>query len=140
MSILNFDLVGTSCYEIVKHVIYSLKLSLEQRHLAYLEKVIVYLCKMVQFDSDIMGNYNSAVLAIACLHVSFKIIEQVDTNFEADKEVRRASEVLGMAENETMEAAGRVLNLAKSFERQYPTLTNLKKFNGFSSAVESSLT
>lgn len=51
MSVLNFDLVGTSCYEIVKHLIYSLNLSLEPRHLAYLEKVIVYLCKMVQFDS-----------------------------------------------------------------------------------------
>lgn len=87
-----------------------------------------------------MGTYDSAVLALACLHVSFKIIEQVDGSFKADREIKRASEMLNIMENESVEAAGKVLNLAKSFETTYPTLTNLKKFNGFSSAMEGSLT
>ena len=40
----------------------------------YLQKVCVYLCKMVVFDIDILSSYNYSTLACASLYVAFKII------------------------------------------------------------------
>jgi hypothetical protein len=52
-----------------------------------------------------------------------------------------------LAQNETvqsstiaMEAASKVLLLAKTFDKEYPTLTNLRKFNGFTTAGDGSHT
>lgn len=43
-------------------------------------------------------------------------------------------------ETTAMDAAARVLSLAKSFDKEHPTLTNLRKFNGFTQAGDGSLT
>jgi cyclin A len=86
MAALNFDLVGVNNYEILQHILYTknIKTMLEPKHYAYLEKISLYLSKMVMFDVELVGVYDYSILATACLYVAFKIIEQVDPLFKSD--------------------------------------------------------
>lgn len=43
----------------------------------YLEKICVYLSKMVLFDYELIQNKSNSLLAGGLIFVSFKIIEQV---------------------------------------------------------------
>ena len=53
----------------------------------YLEKICVYLSKMVLFDYELIQNKSNSLLAGGLIFVSFKIIEQVQSNFKAENEV-----------------------------------------------------
>jgi hypothetical protein len=148
MAALNFDLVGVNNYEILQHILYTqnIKTILEPKNYAYLEKVSLYLSKMIMFDIELVSGYNYSTLATACLYVAFKIIEQVDPLFNSDQQVHPLSIQIktiieSLIQNDVtqsstiaMEAASKVLSLAKSFDKEYPTLTNLRKFNGFATA------
>jgi hypothetical protein len=50
-------------------------------------KISLYLSKMVLYDLDLINGYNYGVLALGCIYVGFKIIEQVESNFVCDKKV-----------------------------------------------------
>lgn len=56
-------------------------------------------------------------------------------------QIKDVFKVLKVNESVSMEASGKVLALAKSFDKHYPSLHNLRKFNGFSSSTnEGSMT
>lgn len=76
MTVLDFDLVGVNNYELLQHALYvhGVRGLLEPRHFAYLEKIALYLSKMVMFDMDLMAAYDYSTLAAACIYVAFKII------------------------------------------------------------------
>ena len=52
-----------------------------------MEKICVYLSKMVLFDYELIQNKSNSLLAGGLIFVSFKIIEQVVSNFKAENEV-----------------------------------------------------
>jgi len=149
MAVLDFELVGVNNYELLQHTLYShgIRELLEARHFAYLEKIALYLSKMVMFDVELIGSYAYSTLAAACIYVAFKIIEQVDPQFDSDHQVltyviqiKSIMATLRQDEATAMEAAAKVLALAKSFDKDHPTLTNLRKFNGFTQAGDGNLT
>lgn len=51
-------------------------------------------------------------------------------------QIKSIMATLKQEEAVAMEAAAKVLALAKSFDKEHPTLTNLRKFNGFTQAGE----
>jgi len=71
----------------------------------------------------------------------------VDPQFDSDHQVltyviqiKSIMATLRQGEATAMEAAAKVLALAKSFDKDHPTLTNLRKFNGFTQAGDGNLT
>lgn len=149
MAVLEFDLVGVNNFELLQHTLYTheIREKLEPRHFAYLEKITLYLSKMVMFDVELLGTYTYSTLTAACIYVAFKIIEQVDPDFSSEDQVHARSiqiksimATLRQENKEAMDAAAKVLALAKSFDKEHPTLTNLRKFNGFTQAGDGSLT
>lgn len=51
-----------------------LEAKIEKRYLNYLNKVVLYLSKMVLFELDIMTSCDYSTIACASLYVAFKII------------------------------------------------------------------
>jgi hypothetical protein len=64
-----------------------LETKLGKKHFTYLNKVCLYLSKMVLFEVEIMTNYDYSTIACANLYVGFKIIEQVYQGIHPDIEV-----------------------------------------------------
>lgn len=60
---------------------------LDSKHMLYLNKITLYLSKMVMFDVDLLSSYDYSTLAAASIYVAFKIIEQVETGFSSDLHV-----------------------------------------------------
>ena len=53
----------------------TLKNDLDKKIYAYLEKICIYLSKMVVFDYDLISDKNHALVAGALIFATFKIIE-----------------------------------------------------------------
>ena len=105
---------------------------IDKKFFHYLTKMCLYLSKMVLFEVEIMTAYDYATIAVASLYVAFKTIEQGYAGFDPDAEIREGLEFLGVGLNSMMEAATKILHVAKSFDKVHHSLRNLKKFNGFS--------
>ncbi|CAK85244.1 unnamed protein product (macronuclear) [Paramecium tetraurelia] len=117
---IGFDLVGGTLFDI-----------LLEKNYKYLKKLCLYLSKMVLFDYEICGKYNYTLLAAALIFVAFKIVEQLDTTFNADSQIKDVAQIIQVDQDQLVEVAAKILNLAKNFEKHFPNLENLKKFNGF---------
>lgn len=52
-----------------------------------LEKICVYLAKMILYDYDLISGYDYSILSGALIFVAFKIIEQTVPNFKAEEKV-----------------------------------------------------
>ena len=61
-------------YQLYYSVMTDLESKLDKRHFSYLQKVCLYLCKMVLFEIDIVTKYDYSTIACANLYVAFKII------------------------------------------------------------------
>lgn len=105
---------------------------IDKKLFEYMMKVCMYLSKMVLFEMEIITEYNYEIIAIANLYVAFKTMEQGCSEFNADVEIRESLEIMGVGVQEVMEAAAKILSIAKSFDKVHHSLKNLKKFNGFS--------
>ncbi|KRX09298.1 Cyclin-like protein [Pseudocohnilembus persalinus] len=135
LSVLNFELIGSTPYEYVMMVLYKsgLRDSLEsKKNYDYLIKICIYLSKMILYDYDLVKDRQYSLLAGALIFVAFKIIEQIEANFKAEEQIRSVIKILNVKNDILIETAAKILTLAKSFDKQYPQLENLKKFNGFS--------
>ena len=86
---LNFNLVSATIHDFVTNVLFQLNLKeqLGADLYEYLEKVCVYLEKTVVHDYDLTTQYTYAELAASVLFVAFKVIEQLNTNFNLPKTV-----------------------------------------------------
>lgn len=101
------------------------------KSIEYLEKVALYLLKMMMHDYGLLSKQNYHELAASTIFVAFKIIEQLDAGFPVEEKAKEVRETLGVKEEVFYETSSRILSLAKNFEKVYPSFENLKRFNGF---------
>jgi len=128
---LNFNLVSATIHDFVSNVLFQLNLKeqLNADLYEYLEKVCVYLEKTVVHDYELTTQYTYAELAASTLFVAFKVIEQLDSNFNLPRTMRKVTDILDIEEEALFTSANKVLFLMKNFEKIYPNFTNLKKFH-----------
>lgn len=65
----------------------NLKNIMPQKNYEYLEKVSIYLLKMMTHDYEIICGQKFHELAAACIFVAFKIVEQLDGQFPLELKV-----------------------------------------------------
>lgn len=99
---------------------------------SHLEKLCVYIAKMVMHDYEIINKFSPGYLSGACIYISLKIVQQLDASFKIEGPASKLKVYLDIKENEFFECSQEVLDLAKNFETRYQTLTNLSKFHSFS--------
>jgi hypothetical protein len=99
---------------------------------SHLEKLCVYIAKMVMHDYEIINKFSPSYLSGACIYISLKIVQQLDNTFKIEGPASKLKVFLDIKENEFFECSQQVLDLAKNFESRYQTLTNLSKFHSFS--------
>ncbi|CAK58509.1 unnamed protein product (macronuclear) [Paramecium tetraurelia] len=130
---IGFDLGGGTLYDMYNLILTNciVENRLQEKHYKYLKKLCLYLSKMVLYDYEICGKTNYTLLAAALIFVAFKIIEQLDSSFNADSQIKDVAQIIQVDQDQLIETAAKVLNLAKNFEKHFPNLENLKKFNGF---------
>ncbi|CAD8141600.1 unnamed protein product [Paramecium pentaurelia] len=130
---IGFDLVGGTLYDMYNLILTNcfIEQRLQDKNYKYLKKLCLYLSKMVLYDYEICGKTNYTLLASALIFVAFKIVEQLDSSFNADSQIKDVAQIIQVDQDQLIEIAAKVLNLAKNFEKHFPNLENLKKFNGF---------
>lgn len=107
-----------------------MSLPLPEASSKYLAKILLYLSKMVMFNSE-LAEESAETLAAAVVFIALKTLEQVDPSAEPERNLPQICSLLFLEEEKTIEASRKVLDLAKNFSKYYPSLTNLKKFNKF---------
>jgi cyclin B/cyclin A len=85
---------------------------------------------MVLFNHE-LAEENTTLLAASVFFIALKTLEQVDSTVEPEKKINNICRLLNVLEDEVLELSRKVLDLAKNFDRIYPNLSNLKKFNKF---------
>ncbi|CAD8056391.1 unnamed protein product [Paramecium sonneborni] len=130
---IGFDLVGGTLYDMYNLILTNcfIEQKLKEKNYKYLKKLCLYLSKMVLYDYEICGKSNYTLLGAALIFVAFKIVEQLDSTFNADSQIKDIAQTIQIDQDQLIETAAKVLNLAKNFEKHFPNLENLKKFNGF---------
>ncbi|KAM3130663.1 hypothetical protein pb186bvf_017255 [Paramecium bursaria] len=130
---IGFDLCGATIYEQYNLILQNCQIEekLPLKHYRYLKKLCLYLAKMILYEYDLCSQHKYTLLGASLIFVGFKIVEQLETNFNAELQIKEISLQCGLEHEQLIEVAAKVLNLAKNFEKQYPNLENLKKFNGF---------
>ncbi|CAD8144368.1 unnamed protein product [Paramecium pentaurelia] len=130
---IGFDLVGGTLYDMYNLILMNcfIEKKLQEKTYKYLKKLCLYLSKMILHDYEICGKTNYTLLAAALIFVAFKIVEQLDSSFDADNQIKDIAFVIQVDHDQLIDIAAKVLNLAKHFEKHFPNLENLKKFNGF---------
>ncbi|CAD8043080.1 unnamed protein product [Paramecium primaurelia] len=130
---IGFDLVGGTLYDMYNLILTNcfIESKLLEKNYKYLKKLCLYLSKMVLYDYEICGKNNYTLLSAALIFVAFKIVEQLETTFNADNQIKDVAQIIQVDQDQLVEVAAKILNLAKNFEKHFPNLENLKKFNGF---------
>ncbi|CAD8053234.1 unnamed protein product [Paramecium sonneborni] len=130
---IGFDLVGGTLFDMYSLILTNclIESKLLEKNYKYLKKLCLYLSKMVLYDYEICSKNNYTLLAAALIFVAFKIVEQLETSFNADSQIKDVAQIIQVDQDQLIEVAAKILNLAKNFEKHFPSLENLKKFNGF---------
>jgi len=68
-------------------------------------------------------------LAAAVIYIALKTVEQVESKLVSDNYLEIIAKNAQLKIGDVLEMSQELLSLAKSFQKQYPSLTNLKKFN-----------
>ena len=86
LEVLNFNLLTPTPNEFTMLAIQILntRTEIQRKTKIYLEKVCVYLLKMVLHDYDLISKINYHVLAASTIFVAFKIIENIDPDFKSE--------------------------------------------------------
>ena len=86
LEVLNFSLVSPTPNEFTMLAIQILntKTEIPRKTKIYLEKVCVYLLKMVLHDYEIISKINYHIIAASTIFVAFKIIENIDSTFKSE--------------------------------------------------------
>lgn len=136
LSSVNYEMTSVTLYEFIDNLITFTGIKdftptvLGDQFAGYLQRVSVYLAKMVLHDYDLISSYTYATLAAGTLFVTFKIIEQLDRSFSASQQIQHVVDAINMSNDLVIfDAATKILNLAKSFETKYANLENLKRFH-----------
>ena len=86
LEVLDFSLVNPTPNEFTMLAIQILntKTEIQRKTKIYLEKVCVYLLKMVLHDYEIISKINYHIIAASTIFVAFKIIENIDSTFKSE--------------------------------------------------------
>ena len=87
---------------------------------------------MVMHDYELLNKFCLSYLAGACIYISLKIVQQLETGFKIETSANKLKVYLKITESEFFECSQQVLDLAKNFETKYQSLSNLSKFHSFS--------
>lgn len=107
-----------------------MKEDLSDKAVRYFEKIILYLSKMVLFNSELAGN-SFDLLAGGVAFIALKTLEQSEPAVNSEQYLPGISQGLGIDTDYVIEISRKVLDLAKNYSAYFPSLTNLKKFNRF---------
>jgi len=132
-STLGYKMTNVTPYEFIMNALYQLNLkeTMTPKFYDYLQKVCTYLAKANMHDYELISQQDYSELAASTLFVAFKIIEQLDKSFPLNLMLRKLRDVLNVEEDIVYDCATRILNVAKNFDKLYPSLENLKKFHSF---------
>lgn len=80
---LDYNVLNPTAFEFLTTAFQHLNLKeiVNLKTFEYLEKVCIYLLKMMMHDYSIVAQQSEHELAGACIFVAFKIVEQIDVNF-----------------------------------------------------------
>lgn len=78
---LGFKLEIPTLYDIARHTLLELHLSLAEQSAKYLAKILLYLSKMVLFNSE-LAEESPPLLAAAVVFIALKTLEQMDSSTE----------------------------------------------------------
>lgn len=88
LEMLDFTLERPTLYDLIKHLLCTFRLILVSinaklsRNLAnYLDKVVLYLAKMAMHHYELLLQLDYQALAVGCVYVGLKTLEQVDRSF-----------------------------------------------------------
>lgn len=138
LSAVNYELTGVTLLEFIdallhgSGVIDEAQSGVSDQYRGYLRKVIIYIGKMILHDYELISNYTYMTLAAGALFVCFKIMEQLEPSFSAVRQIASVFQVVQLHHSLVYEAASKILHLAKTFEKTYANLENLKKFHEIS--------
>ncbi|KAL4450950.1 hypothetical protein ABPG74_021272 [Tetrahymena malaccensis] len=131
LATIDFDLSSPTILDFMAVTVQKLNLEehLLDSHLTFFRKMCIYLAKMVSHEYSIINNHNQTTIAGAIIYVSFKILQQMYNEFNLVALIQQVIQILSLNNEEILKASTLLLNLARSFERQYPNLNNLRKFS-----------
>ena len=131
---LNFECSPITILNFLEIGIESLKLReiLSESLFVHLQKLSVYIAKMIMHEYELTSKFGQSEFAVACIYIGLKIIQQLEPTFKIDNFAYKLRCIFDISENSFFECSQNCLDLAKSFESKYPSLTNLAKFHSFS--------
>lgn len=131
---LNFECSPITILNFLELAIETLKLrdALTEALYNHLVKLSVYIAKMIMHEYELLGKYTPSEFAVACIYIALKIIQQLEPSFKIETYAYKLRVAFDVSENDFFECSQNCLDLAKSFEAKYPSLTNLAKFHSFS--------
>lgn len=131
---LNFECSPITILNFLELALETIKLRevLTEALYAHLVKLSIYIAKMIMHEYELLNKYSQSEFAVACIYIALKIIQQLEPSFKIETYAYRLRVAFDVSENDFFECSQNCLDLAKSFETKYPSLTNLAKFHSFS--------
>lgn len=86
---LDFNVTGPTIYDYVILLVHlnGVKQQLNEEKFLVFEKIISYISKMVIFEYEVISKQSISTIAAGILYVSFKILEQIEHNFNLNDNV-----------------------------------------------------
>lgn len=81
---IEFDLTSPTIFDLVLSTLNLLQLDaiIEPQHIAFFQKLYTYLSKLVCQEYRIMSVFSDATIAGAIIYVTFKILQQINKEFD----------------------------------------------------------
>ena len=133
LAALNFECSPVTILNFIEVGIETMKLRevLSESLYTHLAKLSVYIAKMIIHEYELLSKYNVSEFAVACIYIGLKIVQQIEPGFKIDTYAYKLRMLFDISENVFFECSQNCLDLAKTFETKYPSLTNLSKFHSF---------
>eukprot|EP00826_Nyctotherus_ovalis_P061873 TRINITY_DN8853_c0_g3_i1.p1 TRINITY_DN8853_c0_g3~~TRINITY_DN8853_c0_g3_i1.p1 ORF type:complete len:396 (-),score=95.83 TRINITY_DN8853_c0_g3_i1:129-1316(-) len=97
-------------------------------HKSLIGRMSIYFAKMCAYDYSFSETKNS-LFAAGVLYVSLKITDQINNKPSSKQTIRSLAAITEYSEDEIINCAQKVLKVTQNFEKLFPGLVNLKKFN-----------
>lgn len=91
---LGFRLETPSIYDIARHALHELHLSLTEHSTKYLAKILLYLSKMTLFNHE-LAEESQPLLAAAVAFIALKTLEQMDASTEPERKLGEICNLVG---------------------------------------------
>lgn len=134
LQVLSFHCSPVTILNFLEIGIESLKLKdiLSEALYNHLNKLSVYIGKMIMHEYELLSKYSQSEFSVACIYIGLKIVQQLEPTFKIESYAFKLRTIFDISESAFFECSQTCLDLAKNFESKYPSLTNLAKFHTFS--------